>query len=202
MSDEFGDSNQAEVYLDTFKGQKAIIKRAIHPGVPLLSHFEQWMIHREARALRVLDDLNQVPDFLGFPDEYSIAMEYCPGTLLRHLESHQLQSNFFEELETLVESIHRRGIVHSDLKKQENVMVGEDGGPILIDFGTHFQKKDGFRPIYGFLYRQFKQMDLNAVSKLKRTFCPEAVEEKDLQRLDSPTFLERADRFRRRYLFD
>ena len=32
--------------------------------------------------------------------------------------------------------MHRRGVAHLDLRHRSNVLVGENGDPILIDFGS------------------------------------------------------------------
>lgn len=202
MTESLGDGNQARTFLGTFKGQKAVIKAVPHPGVPGLAEFERWMIQREARALKALMKVSGVPDFLGLPDEDSIAIEYRPGVVLRNVNPAQVSERFFERLEQIVQAIHSRGIVHSDLKRKENVMMDEDGQPIVIDFGTHLMKKDDFRPIYNFLFDQFRQMDLNAVSKLKEEFCEGSMTQRDYRRLDNPTILEKADRFRRNFIWD
>jgi serine/threonine protein kinase len=32
--------------------------------------------------------------------------------------------------------MHARGVVHLDLRHQGNVLVGDDGAPVLLDFGS------------------------------------------------------------------
>lgn len=202
MTEPLGEGNQAHTYLGTYRGQQAVIKSVPDPDHPITAPLYRWMIQREARALRILDDVDGIPDLLGIPNENAIALEYREGVLLRSVEGRDLPVGFFEDLEGLVRSIHEHGVVHSDLKKKENVMASPEGEPIIIDFGTHLVEKEGFNPINNFLYRQFRQMDLNAVSKLKKQITPERLEERDRERLNSPTLLERADRFRRDYVWD
>lgn len=202
MTDSLGDGNQAETYLGRFKGRKAVIKTVPYPNIPIVASLYRWMIQREARALRLLQDINGIPDLLGIPDANTIALEYREGIILRQASAADLPEDYFRKLEYLVNVIHEHGVVHSDLKRKENLMVGPDGQPIIIDLGTHFVDKEGFRPLNNFFFEQFCQMDLNAVSKLKKQFFPETLSDKDRERLDSPTFLERADRFRRNYIWN
>lgn len=202
MTEPLGEGNQADTYLGTYRGQQAVIKSVPNPDHPITAPIHRWMIQRETRALKVLDDVEGVPDLLGVPNENAIALEYREGRILRNVEGRDLPSYFFAELEAVVHAIHDRGVVHSDLKKKENVMVSPEGEPIVIDFGTHFVKKEGFTPINSFLHDQFRSMDLNAVSKLKKQLAPQTLKEKDRERLSSPTLLERADRFRRDYVWD
>ncbi len=202
MADSLGDGNQARTHLGRFNGRKAVIKTVPNRSLPVIAGIYRWMIQREARALRRLKNVEGVPDLLGIPDKNSIAMEYRDGMILRQASRADLSEDFFVQLEALVHEIHAHGVVHSDLKRKENVMVGRKGEPIIIDLGTHFIDKQGFHPINSFFYDQFLQMDLNAVSKLKKQFFPDTLEAKDQERLNSPTFFERADRFRREYLWD
>lgn len=46
----------------------------------------------------------------------------------------RLPRDFFERLEEVVAAAHERGVCHNDLHKENNVLVGEDGRPWLVDF--------------------------------------------------------------------
>ena len=41
-----------------------------------------------------------------------------------------------ERLEWLVDRIHERGVAHLDLRKRDNILVGPDGTPSIIDFNA------------------------------------------------------------------
>lgn len=68
------------------------------------------------------------------------------GKLMRNVAAHEfifgqplslnrnVRSDFFEKLEELIGELHARRIAYVDLHKAENVIVGEDGLPYLIDF--------------------------------------------------------------------
>lgn len=193
---------QADTFFGRFEGERAVIKAVHHPGVPVLRDLEFWMLKREARVLRTLDPMPEVPDFLGQPDAYSIAIEFREGKTLREQDPAELSASFYEHLEDAVQRLHERGVVHSDLKKRENVMVSPAERPVLLDFGASFQEDPGLGPAGRFLYRQCYRMDLNAVSKLKSRFRPDLMTGRDYARLEDPVLLERLDRFRRRYIVD
>ncbi len=197
-----GKGYQAETTLGTYDGRRAVLKSVLHPGVPLLRRLEIVLLRREARALRHLEPMEEVPSLLGYPDATTIAIEYREGRTLRERDPEALPARFYRRLEGAVQEIHRRGIVHSDLKKRENVLATPQDTPVLLDFGTHFRESSRLGPLGDFLYRQFYRMDQNAVSKLKRRFRPDLMEERDHRRLASPVLLERLDRFRRDYLGD
>ncbi len=191
---------QSTVSVGTFREQKCVVKRVLHPRIPGVRRLEKWLLDREARALKELRDVPEVPRFLGRPDSYGIAIEYRAGETLRDHDPNRLPPSYFHALESVVKSIHRKGIVHSDLKKKENLMVSPEGRPVLIDFGTHFRVKSPVRFVNNFLYEQFRQIDRNAVAKLKSRYCPETLTEAEREDLDNPVFLERVSRFGNRYV--
>jgi serine/threonine protein kinase len=194
------DANQSIVTVEEFKGKKALFKSVLHPRIPLLRDIEWWMFGREIRALNKLQPVAEVPDFLGFPAPYTFAMEFKEGKTLREADIDGLSPSFFERLESAVSKIHSLNIVHSDLKRKENIMVGPEEEPVLIDFGAAFRYKKGLHPINNWFFNQFKQIDLNAVAKYKKRYCPEIISEKEKKRMGNPVLLEKISRFGRRYI--
>lgn len=103
-----------------------------------------WLLaRRETRFLRHLAELTNVPRWSGhvFADgkrlANAVAHEYVPGRPLRYDEP--VSEAFFVSLEAALAEIHRRGMAYVDLHKPENVLVGEDGEPYLLDFQIGFE---------------------------------------------------------------
>jgi hypothetical protein len=112
--------------------------------------FSRWIAHvllaRERRALRALQGLEGVPATVddapwqacaspdgSVPDaREALVREYVRGAPLARAVA--LPENFFQELDALVAAVHARGVCHNDLHKEQNVLVGEDGYPWLVDF--------------------------------------------------------------------
>ena len=77
-----------------------------------------------------------------------------------------------EALEKAVRSMHERGVAHLDLRHRSNVLVSEDGAPILIDFASAICFKPGgaaARWILPFL----ASVDLRAVEKWRDRLASE-----------------------------
>lgn len=97
---------------------------------------------RESRILDRLRDLPAVPDPCGpvrlggriLPN--AAARVFIPGHPLARDE--RVNDDFFPALETTLRAMHARGIAYVDLHKRENVIVGDDGRPYLIDFQIGF----------------------------------------------------------------
>jgi eukaryotic-like serine/threonine-protein kinase len=97
---------------------------------------------REASRVSELDHPNIVRAYGtgAWNGRQYIALEYVPGPSLKSLIREQTRISparavgLTSQLLFAVRYIHRRGIIHRDLKP-DNVIVGPDGQPTLIDFG-------------------------------------------------------------------
>lgn len=102
----------------------------------------RMLAQREATFLHRLRDVPGVPRWLG--------PVYADGRLLHHalarsfIEGHPLAraekpgGRFFETLAAILRAMHERGMAYVDLHKPENILVGDDGNPYLIDFQISF----------------------------------------------------------------
>jgi hypothetical protein len=91
------------------------------------------LTRREARFYRMLHDVPGVPRLIGvLPGDAGFLHEFVPG---RPLERNApVGDTFFDELFALVRELHRRHLAYVDLNKRQNVLIGDDGRPYLIDF--------------------------------------------------------------------
>lgn len=118
-----------------------------------------WMARHEAMLLDALADVPGVPRRCGEvvidgrADPYAVARWYIPGHPLRKKEA--VDDAFFPRLEALLGEMHRRRIAYVDLHKRENIIVGEDGAPYLVDFqiGVMLGERWPMRAILGLLQR-------------------------------------------------
>ena len=84
-----------------------------------------------------------VPAVVARLDALAFAVEYRPGERLSGRLLATLPAEFGNRLAAALAEMHRRGVVHLDLRHRSNVMVGEAGEPILIDFGSAFCFRPG-----------------------------------------------------------
>jgi len=117
-----------------------------HRAAPVLGLPLAWlgelMARYEAAVLRQVQDIRGVPRLVGMHGRTGLIHEYVPGEpLTRHSE---VDMQFCRELFLLVRRIHDRGVAYVDLEKAENVLVGEDGLPYLIDFQVAFHVPERF----------------------------------------------------------
>ncbi len=104
-------------------------------GLPMRFVGER-LARREAGFYSVLQGLEGVPGFLGMWGGYGVVHEYVEGHPLRRNE--WVNDEFFPRLARLLDAIHARDMAYVDLEKRENILVGDDGNPYLIDFQISF----------------------------------------------------------------
>ncbi len=106
-------------------------------GIPM--SWLGWLLaRRESRMLAILADEPLVPNpcgpvlIDGRELRTATAHEFVAGEPLRIRRN--VNAAFFAEIGLLLERVHDRRIAYVDLHKSENILVGDDGLPHLIDF--------------------------------------------------------------------
>lgn len=133
--DVFGRVELVRLTLDGAGGardaQFAIRRVACGSAVPCSRFVARLLMAREQRALERLAGLRGVPG-LQLCSKDELVRDYQAGVALSATD--ELALDFFEQLVLLVRAVHARGVCHNDLHKEQNVIVGADGRPCLVDF--------------------------------------------------------------------
>ncbi len=174
-------SNQGTVLLFEGDGLKFVIKSAMGRGAILKAR--QATLEREYSAYQQLQGVEGVPACFGMLADKYLLMDFVDGVPFREA-SWQDRDRWFAELLKIIRAFHARGVSHGDLKSKSNLIAGHDGKPYVIDFGTTFVHKDGFRPINNYLFEYSKKLDINAWVKHKYFGRYKDASEEDLELLD------------------
>ncbi len=145
------------VVVKDFAGRPAWIRRGLG----------RWLLAREARTYRRLAGVPGVPRLLGRLDADALVLEYRPGVLLSRSLAGRLPPGFLPELETAVAAMHARGVVHLDLRHRSNVLAGDDGHPVLLDFASALRFDPG-RPLGRLAVRLLAWIDRRALGKWRQ----------------------------------
>jgi len=159
-------------------GYQAIVRELASPAGRLviksphsnafLAWFGNGAIRREAQVYDRLAGIPGIPRSYGLVSNRHLVLEHIDGPTLRSAASKLTdRERFFARLKATVQAMHAAGIAHSDLKRKENIVVGPDETPFLIDFGiaAAMPRIAGIRIGPGFATA--RQMDWNAWIKLK-----------------------------------
>ena len=118
-------------------GVEAVVKDYSPNGFFYRNLIGRFLVWREQKAYRRLRGLKGVPALLRVIDGRPWCFSASDGENLENLEiRRRLPRSFFDELENLVREVHRRGLVHCDLKRAPNLLVGRDGKPYILDWSA------------------------------------------------------------------
>jgi tRNA A-37 threonylcarbamoyl transferase component Bud32 len=155
--------------------QKIICKvnRRMHFCFVPLRWLGRIVTRREVRNLKRCEGIGGVPQVLARTGPTTYIYEYIEGTSLDQRSA--LPPGFFERLLAVLQQIHARGLVHFDLNKRGNVLVGNDGQPWIIDFQLSTHLGDRLllsRRLSAGLRRRLQAYDLYHLYKHKRRLLP------------------------------
>jgi hypothetical protein len=143
-------------------------------GVPM-DWLARYLTRHEAQAYQLLAGQPGVPALLGvLPDETGFLHEYVPGRPLQ--KGDRPTTEFFAELSALLATIHSQNMAYVDLHKRQNVLLGDDGRPYLIDFQISFLGAKRWPLANGFknwLLRVFQDGDRYHLAKHKYRLRPD-----------------------------
>jgi predicted Ser/Thr protein kinase len=135
---------------------------------------------REITNIRRVADLGRVPRLLSSYGRCGMIYEYIEGRGLD--QEPELSEDFFEKLRHLLKELHRRNVVYVDMNKRDNVIVGKDGEPYLIDFqiSVHVPRRVLIsRRLSDRLLNVLKTADIYHLYKLKRKIQPQYLTEQE-----------------------
>ena len=125
-----------DVYALEHSGAQLVVKDFAARSPLVRATLARWIARREQRAWRALAGHAAVPRWAGAIDALAFAVEQRAGRPLSRSVARETPATFFAQLERAIDEMHARGVVHLDLRHQGNVLVGDDGAPVLVDFGS------------------------------------------------------------------
>ncbi|MGX9428183.1 MULTISPECIES: serine/threonine protein kinase [Bradyrhizobium] len=135
---------------------------------PLALH----LFSRERRALSLARDLDVGPKLL-WAGQRALVRGFIDGVAL-HLAKPHGDVAYFRSAKDALRRLHRAGICHNDLAKEQNWLVGRNGRAYLTDFQLAACFKRRSR-----LFRIAAYEDLRHLLKHKRSYAPEALTPKE-----------------------
>ena len=157
-----------------------------------LGFLARIMCAYEVKALRALCGLKGVVQIVNQDSSTSFISLYEEGTPIGM--ANNLTPAYFDKLDELFKSIHKRGVVDLDLIHESDKWIDQDGNPILLDFGvamTCSVSHGGLRKIlFDFLCDQH---NLHRI-ELKRQYFPQEITPQEREKLEEPYTLPKIER--------
>jgi hypothetical protein len=155
-------------------------RKADFLGLPLdwIGRLHAW---HESSAYQELADLPAVPQYVDRFGAFGFVHEYVDGHPLGRGE--QVRDDFFDLLRQSIGFIHQRGMAYVDLEKCENVIVGDDGRPYLVDFQIAWRvpRRWGDRWPLTWIRSRLQRADRYHLLKLQRRCRPDQLSEEQLR---------------------
>jgi acyl-CoA synthetase (AMP-forming)/AMP-acid ligase II len=161
---------------------EAVLRRI--DAVPWWSRpLARLLFANERKALARVGELGIAPTLL-FAGRRALVRGWINGVAL-HIAKPQGDRGYFRSAKAALRKLHRAGICHNDLAKEQNWLRGADGAAYLTDFqlALCFRRR-------GLLYRLAAYEDLRHLLKHKRRYAPDALtsaERRVLARKSWPT---------------
>jgi hypothetical protein len=146
------------------------------------------LFRRERRALDIARPLGVAPTLL-FSGRRVLVRGWIDGVPL-HIAKPHGDAAYFRSAKTALRALHRAGIAHNDLAKEQNWLCAQDGDHGRA-FLTDFQLAACFRR-RGLLFRLARYEDLRHLLKHKRRYAPDALTAAERRVLARKTFITRA----------
>ena len=137
---------------------------------------------RERRALALARGLEVGPELL-WAGRQALVRGFIDGVAL-HLAKPSGDVAYFRSAKAVLRKLHRAGICHNDLAKEQNWLRGSNGHAYVTDFqlAACFKKR-------GRLFRIAAYEDLRHLLKHKRSYAPEALTPKERKILAHKSFI-------------
>jgi serine/threonine protein kinase len=145
----------------------AVLRRV--DQVPWWSYIPaRHLFGRERRALALARDLNVGPQLL-WAGRQALVRDFINGVAL-HLAKPHGDAAYFRSAKAALRRMHRAGICHNDLAKEQNWLRGSDGRAYVTDFQLAACFKTRSK-----LFRIAAYEDLRHLLKHKRSYAPETL---------------------------
>ena len=158
----YKDDNNLDITIKDFSGSPWIIRNTLG----------KIFINIEGHSMVKLSDNPSVTKGVVFLSPYTVAFNFIEGKAIKEFSHGEIPKEFFLTLEDNVKKMHKRNIVHLDLRNLGNVIMSKEGYPYIIDFQScistkHLPKK---------LRKILRDSDMTGVYKCWKNRCSEPLD--------------------------
>lgn len=171
------------VSLVSHEGRPAVLKDYRSKNAVTRSVLAPVLVKREYKILRLLEAIPGIPRAYAILDGRALLMQYVEGRTLSKFHAGDLPDDFYARFRDIVHAMHRRGVVHLDLRQRKNILVDGEGRPWILDFANAVHA--------GRLAPELKAVDESALLKFKKRNFPHLLTAADRKALEGHRFLRR-----------
>lgn len=169
----------AVLHLIEHDGERWVVKDFAPRPWLVRATIGRLFVAREHAALRRLQGIAGVPRDPFRLDANAVGYRFVPGNTLARSTLDGRDGEYFIALERLMQEVHARGVVHLDSRNSRNILVAQDGRPVLIDFQSHLRTER----LPARLRRWLEAYDMAGVYKHWARRSPDTIDPARLQHL-------------------
>jgi tRNA A-37 threonylcarbamoyl transferase component Bud32 len=168
------------ISLVTHEGRPAVLKD--YRGKNLLTRhlLAPVLVRREFEILRHLEGIEGIPRAFAVLEGRAVLLEYVEGKTIGKFRPRELADEVYRRLEETVRAMHRRGVVHLDLRQKKNIVISGDR-PYLVDFANALRTRS----------ERLRAIDESGLLKFKERCFPHLLTDPDRSFLRRHRFLRR-----------
>ena len=159
----YNDENNLDITIKDFSGSPWLVRKTLG----------RIFVNIEGHTMMKLENNPSITKGVVFLSPCTLAFNFIKGKAIKEFQEKEIPKDFFITLEKNVKEMHRRNIVHLDLRNLGNVIMSKEGYPYIIDFQScistkHLPKK---------LRKILRASDLTGVYKCWNRRCSEPLDE-------------------------
>ncbi len=143
--------------------------------------FGRIFVNIEGHSMMKLEGNPSISKNVKFISPCTVAFDFIKGDALKKFGKDEIPKEFFIELEKNVIEMHKRNIVHLDLRNLGNIIMGKDNYPYIIDFQSCISTKHLPKKLRDIL----RKVDISGVYKCWKSRCAEPLDEERQAFLDN-----------------
>jgi predicted Ser/Thr protein kinase len=128
---------KAELWRVQIAGGEWVVKDFRRRDIVTRNTIGLWLLGREWRALSRVAGIPGTPPDAFRIDRHALAYRFIPGRPLAKVPFREQSKEYFERLESLLDAVHTRGVVHLDNRNCNNILMTDRGEPALVDFESN-----------------------------------------------------------------
>ena len=168
------------------EGDEAVLKDYTFSDTWFTRLLAPLLVIREVRSLKKLEGVPGVPRLYHVFSRHAFLVEPIKGIAANQIPKDELNNEFFERMNRVLDDIHEKGVTHCDLRSAGNTLITEDHQPWLVDFVASIHQSSKWNFIGRWIFDQFVEADYGAVLKLKKRLAPDCLTEEETEKLAHP----------------
>lgn len=127
----YNDKNSLDLTIKDFSGSPYFIRKTLG----------KIFINNEGHTMMKLVNNPSVTKGVVFLSPCTLAFNFIKGKSIKEVHEGEIPKDFFITLEKNIREIHKKNIVHLDLRNLGNVIISDKGYPYIIDFQSSISTK-------------------------------------------------------------